>query len=155
MQVKCSNPCVLLVFPLILINPENNPEFPMKEMALAGRPEPHGQRKCLWMPGQSLAGLPSDRLPHRELLVSPREEGQLKWTGCVFNDFVLVVIQLFSYAFFHSDQWVHVPGPSSMRPIVRYSRPKVHWKWTNFWTMVRRNVSSCLYFHLSGYRAVL
>ena len=39
----------------------------MKEMALAGRPEPHGQRKCLWVAGQSLAGLPSDRMPHREL----------------------------------------------------------------------------------------
>ena len=50
-----------------LINPENNPEFSMKEMALAGRPEPHGQRKCLWVAGQSLAGLPSDRMPHREL----------------------------------------------------------------------------------------
>ena len=54
-------------FSSILINPENNPEFSMKEMALAGRPEPHGQRKCLWVAGQSLAGLPSDRMPHREL----------------------------------------------------------------------------------------
>ena len=56
-----------LSFSLILIKPENNPEFSMKEMALAGRPEPHGQRKCLWVAGQSLAGLPSDRMPHREL----------------------------------------------------------------------------------------
>ena len=54
-------------FSSILINPENNPEFSMKEMALAGRPEPHGQRKYLWLAGQSLAGLPSDRMPHREL----------------------------------------------------------------------------------------
>ena len=54
-------------FSSILINPENNPEFSMKEMALAGRPEPYGQRKCLRLGSQSLAGLPSDRLPHREL----------------------------------------------------------------------------------------
>ena len=67
LQVKCSNPCVLLVFSSVLINPENNPEFPMKEMALAGRPGPHGQMKCRWVAGQSLAGLPSDRMPHREL----------------------------------------------------------------------------------------
>ncbi len=67
MQVKCSNPCVLLVFASILMDPENNPGYSMKEMALAGRPEPYGQRKCLRLGSQSLAGLPSDRLPHREL----------------------------------------------------------------------------------------
>ena len=61
LQVKCSNPCFSLVFELSLMNPENNPGFSMKGMALAGRPEPHGQRKCNWVAGQSLAGLPSDR----------------------------------------------------------------------------------------------
>ena len=49
------------------MNPWNNPENSIKEMALAGRPEPYGQRKCLRLGSQSLAGLPSDRLPHREL----------------------------------------------------------------------------------------
>ena len=67
LQVKCSNPCILLVFASILINPEKDQGFSMKEIALAGRPEPHGQRKCLWVAGQSLAGLPSDRMPHKRL----------------------------------------------------------------------------------------
>ena len=49
------------------MNPENIPGYSMKEVALAGRPEPYGQRKCLWLAGQSLAGLPSDGMPHREL----------------------------------------------------------------------------------------
>ena len=42
LQVKNSNPCVLLVFASILIIPENNPGYSMKEMTLAGRPEPYG-----------------------------------------------------------------------------------------------------------------
>ena len=42
LQVKCSNPCVLLVFASILMNPWNNPGYSMKEMTLAGRPEPCG-----------------------------------------------------------------------------------------------------------------
>ena len=67
LQVKYSGLRVLLVLALILMDPDNNPGYSMKEMALAGRPEPHGQRKCLWVAGQSLAGLPSDRMPHREL----------------------------------------------------------------------------------------
>ena len=58
---------VLLAFAFILLNPWNNSANPIKEMALAGRPEPYGQRKCLRLGSQSLAGLPSDRLPHREL----------------------------------------------------------------------------------------
>ena len=58
---------VLLVFASILMNPWNNPGDSIKEMALAGRPEPYGQRKCICLGSQSLAGLPSDRLPHREL----------------------------------------------------------------------------------------
>ena len=58
---------VLLVFASILMNPWNNPGNSIKEMALAGWPEPYGQRKCLRLGSQSLAGLPSGRLPHREL----------------------------------------------------------------------------------------
>ena len=54
------------VFASILMNPWNNPGNFIKGMALAGRPEPYGQRKCLRLGSQSLAGLPSDRLPHRE-----------------------------------------------------------------------------------------
>ena len=51
----------------ILMNPWDNPGNSIKGMALAGRPEPYGQKKCLRLGSQSLAGLPSDRLPHREL----------------------------------------------------------------------------------------
>ena len=42
LQVKCSKPCVLLVFASILMNPWNNLGYFIKEMALAGRPEPSG-----------------------------------------------------------------------------------------------------------------
>ena len=58
---------VLLVFASILMHPWNNSGNSIKEMALVGRSEPYGQRKCLRLESQSLAGLPSDRLPHREL----------------------------------------------------------------------------------------
>ena len=59
--------CFFSVFASILTNPWNNPGNSIKEMALASRPEPYRQRKCLRLGSQSLAGLPSDRLPHREL----------------------------------------------------------------------------------------
>ena len=42
LQVKCSNLCVLLVFASILIIPWNSLGYSMKEMTLAGRPEPNG-----------------------------------------------------------------------------------------------------------------
>ena len=42
LQVKQSNLCVLLVFASILIIPGDNPGYSIKEMALAGRPEPDG-----------------------------------------------------------------------------------------------------------------
>ena len=58
---------VSLVFASISMSPWNNPGNSIKEMALAGWPEPYGQRKCFGLGSQSLAGLPSDRLPHREL----------------------------------------------------------------------------------------
>ena len=42
LQVKNLNPCILLVFASSLIIPEDNPGYSMKEMTLAGRPEPYG-----------------------------------------------------------------------------------------------------------------
>ena len=42
LQVKYLNECVLFVFASILMNSRNNPGYSIKEMTLAGRPEPYG-----------------------------------------------------------------------------------------------------------------